>query len=37
MKNLFFSLTELNKKSPYLLKSAGMFSFSFKTNTAKEA
>lgn len=35
MKNLFFSLTELNKKSPYLLKSAGMFSFSFDTDQGK--
>lgn len=33
---LIFSLSELNKKSPYLLESSGMYSFSFITAQGKK-
>lgn len=34
--DLFFSLSELNKKSPYLLESTGMYSFTFITGQGKK-
>lgn len=33
---LTFSLSELNKKSPYILESSGMYSFSFITEQGKK-
>jgi hypothetical protein len=33
---LNFSLSELNKKSPYVLESAGMYSFTFVTDQGKK-
>lgn len=33
--DLYFSLSELNKKSPYMLESAGMYSFTFVTEQGK--
>lgn len=32
---LNFSLSELNKKSPYILESSGMYSFTFVTTQGK--
>ena len=34
--DLNFSLTELNKKSPYMLESTGMYSFTFITEQGKK-
>ncbi len=34
--NLVFSLSELNKKSPYVLESTGMYSFTFVTEQRKK-
>ena len=34
---LNFSLSELNKKSPYVLESAGMYSFTFVTDQGKKS
>lgn len=34
--NLTFSLSELNKKSPYVLESSGMYSFTFLTAQGKK-
>ena len=34
--DLTFSLSELNKKSPYILESSGMYSFSFITEQGKK-
>ena len=34
--DLIFSLSELNKKSPYILESSGMYSFTFITTQGKK-